>query len=135
MLLIEKNKAKIDYGSFPVIEGDRTQIRQLLQNLISNSLKYHNKDTQLIILIKGELKGSTLHLTIEDNGIGFDQKYCDKIFKPFQRLHGRDEFAGTGIGLAICKKIVDQHNGSITAKSKIGKGTIIMTQLPITSLD
>lgn len=134
-LLIEKNKAKIDYGSFPVIEGDRTQIRQLLQNLISNSLKYHNKDTQLIILIKGELKGSTLHLTIEDNGIGFDQKYCDKIFKPFQRLHGRDEFAGTGIGLAICKKIVDQHNGSITAKSKIGKGTIIMTQLPITSLD
>ena len=128
----------------PTIEADPTQMRQLMQNLISNSLKFQNPDEPLIVKIQSRIfedytvddgGGAThaakmLEFTVEDTGIGFDEIYCDRIFKVFQRLHGRDQYAGTGLGLAVCRKIVERHNGTITAKSKPGQGAKFIVTLP-----
>jgi PAS domain S-box-containing protein len=142
---IEQKKAVITYGSFPEIEMIPTQIRQLFQNLISNALKFSRKDVVPRIEISAELvEGSQLpqartmyrdatfcRITVKDNGIGFDNKYLDRIFIIFQRLHGRNEFEGTGIGLAICKKIAEYHNGFISAESKLNEGSRFEIFLPI----
>ncbi len=137
-LQIEQSGAKVNITSLPTLEADPTQMYQLLQNLVSNALKYHQPGVEPVIQITGL---EAAHLTasggngvyqiqVSDNGIGFDEKYLDRIFQPFQRLHGRDEFEGTGMGLAICRKIVERHGGSITARSTPGGGTTFIIDLP-----
>jgi signal transduction histidine kinase len=104
-------------------------LRQLFQNLVANALKYHRAGVKPVIKVHGETDNGKGRIFVEDNGIGFEEKYLDKIFKPFQRLHGRDEYPGLGIGLAICRKIVERHGGTITACSTPGKGSTFIVTL------
>ena len=130
-LRIERTGAKIEVGELPTIEADPTQMRQLLQNLLSNALKFQRTGETPRIRVEGQpLNGAgTIQLRVEDNGIGFDEKYLDRLFKPFQRLHGQSAYEGTGIGLAICKKIAERHGGGITARSAPGQGTCFLVEL------
>jgi PAS domain S-box-containing protein len=136
---IEKTGGKVEVGALPTIEADAPQMRQLLQNLIGNALKFHapgqspvvKVDSRLLESPPGEAGGGQRYeLTVSDNGIGFDEKYLDRIFAVFQRLHGRQEYEGTGIGLAVCRRIVDRHGGTITARSKPGEGATFIITLP-----
>lgn len=130
---IEDTKAKIILKSLPEVMADPTHMRQLFQNLISNALKFHAEDRPPIIKIKSILsKNKKDHIIIvEDNGIGFDEKYLDRIFSVFQRLHGRETYEGTGIGLAVCRKIVERYDGTITAESKNEQGSTFIITLPV----
>ena len=134
---IAQTEARIVLGQLPTIEADRLQMRQLLQNLIGNALKFHRKaEPPLVKIYSTTIKNQqpsedSCQIIVEDNGIGFDEKYLDRIFNVFQRLHGRTEYEGTGIGLAICRKIVERHQGTITAKSEPGKGASFIVTLKI----
>lgn len=148
---IEQTKGKVEVGDLPTIDADPVQIRQLMQNLIGNALKFHRPDETPVIKVYAEddtlttesfvLDGEEIQtvgsgnqqckIVIQDNGIGFDEKYLDKIFTVFQRLHGRTEYEGSGIGLAVCRKIVERHGGNITAKSKPSEGAKFFITLPI----
>lgn len=142
---IEREDARVEIGELPVIEADPSQMRQLLQNLIGNALKYRRKDVPPVVKIYAAVikerraqKRPGNHPTadfsqiiVEDNGIGFDEKYLDRIFMVFQRLHGRKEYEGTGMGLAVCRKIAERHNGSITASSTPGRGSTFIVTLPL----
>jgi PAS domain S-box-containing protein len=142
-LLIADKKATILYQNLPVAEVIRGQIRQVFQNLISNALKFSKDDVPPVIEIKASLlenksftsreqaNGPFCLLTIEDNGIRFDEKYAGIVFSLFQRLHAKDSFEGTGIGLAITKKIIEKHHGLIQVKSAIGAGTKFMIIIPL----
>ena len=136
LVLLELRLAETDgqieiEGKLPAVHGDRSQLRQLIQNLLSNALKYHQPDLPPKVIISGrELAGGLVAITITDNGIGFDEKYLDRIFLPFQRLHSREEYEGTGIGLAISQKIVNRHGGTITARSRPGAGSSFTITLP-----
>ncbi len=128
---IEESGAVIIVDDLPSAEVDRSQIRQIFQNLIGNSLKFACPDQAPHIEISGRIVDEELvSFAVKDNGIGFDEKYGTRIFAVFQRLHGRSEYPGTGIGLAICKKIVERHRGTITAKSRVGDGSIFTVVLP-----
>jgi PAS domain S-box-containing protein len=133
---IEQLGAQVEIGALPVITADRVQIAQLLQNLVGNGLKFHKPEERPVVKIHGELldilSGSPglCQIVVEDNGIGFDEKYLDRIFQVFQRLHGRTEYEGTGIGLAICRKIVERHGGGLTARSSPGMGAKFIVTLP-----
>jgi len=130
--LLARTKGRVEVGSLPMIEADPIQIHQLIQNLIGNGLKYHKKGEPPIMMIKSiPVDGDQVEISVEDNGIGFDEKYLDRIFKPFQRLHGRFEYEGTGMGLAICHKIVQRHGGEMTATSSPGQGTTFIVRLPL----
>lgn len=133
-LLIEETGAEIELGELPEAEVDESQMRQLFQNLIGNALKFRRAGETPRVAIEGGLvesgSGPLVRLEVRDNGIGFDEQYHDRIFQIFQRLHGKTEFEGTGIGLAICKKIVDRHDGRISARSRIGEGTTFIVELP-----
>jgi len=121
----------IEVGALPRIEADEPQMRQLFQNLIGNAMKYQYKGNKPLVKIYSEIEGDTCRIFVEDNGIGFEEKYVDVIFKPFQRLHGlSSEYEGTGMGLAICRKIVERHGGSITAASQPEKGSRFIITLP-----
>lgn len=128
---IEKTNAKIEIGTLPNLQADAIQMRQLFQNLISNAIKFAKKDVPPIVKISAEVEDSLCRLYFADNGIGFDEKYLDRIFTIFQRLHEREEYEGTGVGLAVCKRIVERHNGSITAKSSPGAGATFIITLPL----
>jgi two-component system CheB/CheR fusion protein len=144
-LLIAEKKAVIHCGKLPVIEAIPVQINQLFNNLIANSLKFSKKDNPPVITISSEMlpdaekvNHKTLipnvhycKICIKDNGIGFEQQYADQIFLIFHRLHGRIEFSGTGIGLALCKKIVVNHHGEINAQSKGTDGALFQILLPL----
>ncbi|PTY38320.1 hypothetical protein BGP77_15295 [Saccharospirillum sp. MSK14-1] len=131
-LSIEETGASIDTGDLPRIDADSSQLRQLLQNLVSNSLKYRHPERPPHILIQGEsLPESRYRLVISDNGIGFDPRYNEQVFEVFKRLHGRSEHPGTGMGLAICRKIVDRHNGIIMANGRQNEGTTFIIDLPV----
>ena len=141
---IEKNEAKINIGSLPVISAVPSLMQQLFHNLLSNALKFRKKTGVPEINInaekmtKGDLLEFTQHvnglpyykITVTDNGIGFDEKDSEAIFKVFKRLHSYNEYAGTGVGLSICKKIVEQHNGFIRAESKLNEGSSFIICLP-----
>jgi PAS domain S-box-containing protein len=127
---IEETGARIEMGALPTIEAYPHLLRLLFQNLLSNALRYRN-EAKPVIRISSREQDENLRITVEDNGIGFDQKYADLIFKPFKRLHKRGELEGTGIGLAICKKIVERHGGKITAKSTPGIGSTFIIELPM----
>lgn len=128
---IERSKGVIEIKSLPKIEADKTQMRQLFQNLIGNALKFHNKTEPPKIEIDSRNKGNGYwEILIQDNGIGMKEEHIKRIFKPFERLHGASEFPGTGMGLAICLKVVTRHRGKIVVKSSLGKGTLYIVDLP-----
>lgn len=140
---IEEKKAIVHKADLPVLMGVPSQLRQLFQNLISNSLKFTNPDVAPVITIiaqrveeksfdsKPSEKGQFCRITVTDNGIGFNEVYLDKIFKIFQSLNDRNAYEGTGIGLAIANKIIEKHNGIITAKSSLGNGASFIMVLPL----
>ena len=105
---------------------------QLLQNLLGNALKFHRPGDPPVVTVTGRAlpDGGRVEVTVSDNGIGFDEKYLDRIFNVFQRLHRRGEYDGTGMGLAIVRKIVDQHGGTVAARSRPGEGATFVVTLP-----
>lgn len=128
---IQQTKGSIITGNLPTLEADKLQMRQLFQNLIGNALKFHRENEVPRVLINSRLsiKGFW-EIKVQDNGIGFEMKYLDRILKPFQRLHTRGSYEGSGMGLAICKKIVENHGGKLTAKSALGSGATFIIVLP-----
>ena len=140
---IEESGGSVTVGKLAKIDADPLQMRQLFQNLIANALKFAKSDSHPVVEVRGEIfEGEVpsvgrstaeqlVRISVTDNGIGFDEKYLDRIFTPFQRLHGRNEYEGTGIGLAVCRKIVERHGGSLTAKSIPGKGSTFTITLPV----
>lgn len=145
-LTIAKCGANIEAGTLPTVSGDASQLGQLFQNLLTNALKFRRSDTPPIIRVtarwisadslptgKRQPMGGALAyhcIEVADNGIGFDEKYVDRIFQIFQRLHGKSEFDGTGIGLAVCEKVAANHGGFISARSKAGQGATFSIFLP-----
>jgi light-regulated signal transduction histidine kinase (bacteriophytochrome) len=129
---IEQLGAEVTFGEMPTVMGDTTQLEQLFLNLIGNALKYHKQDTPPRVEITAALLDEnrvTIH--VSDNGIGFKEQYLQRIFQPFQRLHARHEYEGTGIGLALCDKIARRHGGTIVATSKPGEGSVFSVTLPL----
>ena len=122
---------RIVIGGLPVIDADALQMRQLLQNLASNALKFHREDEPPVVEIGGSVANGHVSITVADNGIGFEEKYADRIFTMFERLHGRGKYDGTGIGLAICRKIAERHGGTISATSTPGSGSRFTVVLPV----
>ena len=146
---IEQTGGCVEIGELPTIDADPSQMRQLFQNLIGNALKFHRPEEKPVVKIYSKnysltggsfiIEGKQIHtdgdnsceIVIEDNGIGFEEKYLDRIFTVFQRLHGRAEYEGSGIGLAVCRKIVERQGGTITASSQPGKGSAFFITLPV----
>lgn len=128
---IKDKKAIITYVNLPEIMGDKTQIRQLFKSLINNAIKFTKESQIPEVNITAQHKGSMVEFKIEDNGIGIDKKHINRIFMIFQRLHSRSEYDGTGIGLALCKKIVERHNGSMKVESVLNQGSTFYCSLPI----
>jgi PAS domain S-box-containing protein len=141
---IEQVGGKVEVGDLPTIEADATQIYQLFLHLIGNALKFHRPDLPPLVKVHAKLLKSRTRqsagsppdagfyeITIQDNGIGFDEKYLDRIFQVFQCLYSPGEYEGTGIGLATCRKIVERHGGEITAQGKPGQGAIFIVILPV----
>ena len=129
---IAESGGRVEVGELPVIDADALQMRQLLQNLLGNALKYRQKDTPPVVRLSCSNGGQHCMITVSDNGIGFNEKYASKIFRMFVRLHGRAEYEGSGIGLAICRKIVERHGGTIVATSTAGAGATFTVTLPVT---
>ncbi len=133
-LRLDSSSGKVVVGPLPTIEGDPTQLRQLFQNLIGNSLKYRAPNRAPVVRIDASetrlLGQPAWCIRVEDNGIGFDMRHANKIFAPFQRLHARDEFEGSGIGLAIVKRIVNRHGGLVFAEGQPGVGSVFKITLP-----
>jgi signal transduction histidine kinase len=136
---IETTGGKVDVDPLPTIDADPVQMRQLFQNLIANALKFHRPAVPPVVRITSAPpdahNGSppaSYEIRVTDNGIGFDEKYLDRIFNVFQRLHGRGTYEGTGIGLAVCRKIVERHGGTITAHSRENEGSAFVVTLPAT---
>ncbi|KAA9349451.1 sensor histidine kinase [Larkinella humicola] len=145
-LAIAETGAQVQVESLPMVAGDVTQLEQLFQNLIGNALKFHRAGVAPHIHIRSQTVGaedvpptirparrvpSYHRIEVADNGIGFEGKYVDRIFQVFQRLHGRNNFSGTGIGLAICEKVVVNHGGAITARSQPNQGATFIIYLPV----
>lgn len=130
---IAETGGRVEVGELPVIEADALQMRQLLQNLVGNALKYRRTDKPPVVRIScSSPDRQHCTITVADNGIGFNQEYAEKIFKMFERLHGRMEYEGSGIGLAVCRKIVERHGGTIAATSTAGQGATFTVTLPVT---
>jgi len=141
---IERNKAEIRYGKLPVISAVPGLMHQLFHNLLSNAIKFRRKDVPPVIEIKAETlshdeqqrfmphaNGTTFYkISFRDNGIGFESKHTSEIFKVFKRLHSYHEYEGTGVGLSICKKIIEKHGGFIMAESEVDKGSCFIIGLP-----
>ena len=143
---IEQTSAHIDVGELPRIQADPLQMRQLFQNLIGNALKFHRSDVAPLVTIRATSwdrltpetdppvpAGQGIRITVADNGIGFDQAYAERVFELFQRLHGRGSYEGTGIGLAICRKIAQRHGGSVQVRSREGEGSVFFIDLPMSA--
>ncbi len=134
---VRSTQGTVEIAALPTIQADPLQMRQLLQNLIGNALKFHKPDTPPHVHVSAQIlsepspKGTHCLLTVKDNGIGFDEKYLDRIFTVFQRLHGRGVYEGTGIGLAVVRKIVERHGGTVTAHSTVGQGATFLVTLPV----
>jgi signal transduction histidine kinase len=128
---IRSSQGKVEVGELPTVSGDPLQMQQLFQNLIGNALKFHREGVPPEVKVSSR-PGSpgSVEICVEDNGTGFDVSMLEQIFHPFHRLHGRSEYEGSGIGLAICRKIAERHGGSITATSEVGKGSTFIVALP-----
>ena len=129
-MVIKENNATVSHDPLPEVIADSTQMVQLFQNLILNGIRFHGEETPKIH-ITAEKKASEWVFSVQDNGIGIDPQYSEKIFEIFKRFHTRDEYSGTGIGLSICKRIVERHGGHIWVESKLGKGSTFYFTLPI----
>lgn len=134
---IAETGGQVEVGSLPTIQADPTQMRQLLQNLIGNGLKFHRPGSPPRIFVRGEIRrdegGEAIcELIVADEGIGFEPRYAERILNLFQRLHGRNEYEGTGMGLAICRKIVERHGGTIVPLGEPGRGATFVVSLPVT---
>lgn len=139
---VRANHGEVEVSPLPIIEADPMQMRQVFQNLIGNALKFHRPEIPPHVKISAEVSNEAgdnpsperqiCTIRVEDNGIGFDEKYLDRIFTVFQRLHGKGQFEGTGVGLAVVRKIITRHNGTITAQSTPGEGSTFIIVLPIT---
>jgi signal transduction histidine kinase len=114
----------------PIIDADPTQMRQLFQNLIDNGLKFSRPNDKPVVQIRAQRLNEVCQIIVKDNGIGFEEKHLDRIFTVFQRLHGRGEYEGTGVGLPICRKIAERHGGTITAMSTPNQGATFIVTLP-----
>ncbi|MGB0860761.1 MAG: sensor histidine kinase, partial [Pseudoalteromonas spongiae] len=141
-IAINESNATITLATMPKIEGDESQLQQLFLNLLSNALKFRQADKAPEINVTvseadapaqhlDDITSEWIQIDVCDNGIGFEQDYSDKIFTPFQRLHSRTAYKGTGIGLSVCRRIVERHGGQITAHSEVGQGTTFTMILPI----
>jgi two-component system sensor kinase FixL len=141
---IERVGGRVEIEKLPVIQADPLQMRQLLQNLIANALKFHRPDVPPVVKVSGRFAHGRLHrpaglvpadeqclLTVEDNGIGFEPKNQERIFDLFERLNSRGSFEGVGIGLALCRKIVERHGGRISARGVPGQGSVFEVRLPV----
>lgn len=146
-VLIENEEGTVEIGVLPVVTGDRLQMGQLLQNLIANGLKFHPRGKRPMVRVYGRWAGSAagfpgetpdsrgesrsaVEIIVEDDGIGIEAKHWERVFIPFHRLHNRSEFPGTGMGLAICRKITERHNGQIRGEGVLGKGARLVVTLP-----
>jgi light-regulated signal transduction histidine kinase (bacteriophytochrome) len=127
--VIKETNTTITYKPLPVIIADESQMIQLLQNLISNAIKFRSEESPRIN-VSGDLKADKWIFSVSDNGIGIDSKNFDRIFIIFQRLHKKEEYSGTGIGLAVCKKIIQRHRGKIWVESELGKGSTFYFSIP-----
>jgi PAS domain S-box-containing protein len=137
---VERSGGRVEMGEMMTLEADPLQMRQLLQNLIGNALKFHRPGEPPLVKVwceraasgggQGHAGGGLCRVLVADNGIGFDEKYLDRIFTVFQRLHGRHAYEGTGVGLAVCRRIAERHGGSITATSEPGRGSTFVVTLP-----
>jgi len=124
--------ARVEIGELPVIDADSLEMRQLLQNLIGNAIKYRRSGETPVITLEAErAAGPVCSIRVRDNGIGFKQEYAEKVFKMFERLHNRAQYGGSGIGLAVCRRIAERHGGSIAATSTIGEGSTFTVDLPV----
>lgn len=137
---LQQTGGKVEIKDLPVVDADPFQMRQLFQNMISNGLKFHKPDEPPLVHVSGRIiepqdPDGPLHpvceISIADNGIGFEEQYRERIFEVFQRLHGRQEYEGTGIGLAICRRIIERHHGSVSVTSVPGGGTTFWIRLPV----
>lgn len=136
---IHRGGGRVELGPLPSLEADPLQMRQLLQNLIGNGLKFSRPGAPPLVKVESRLLNHAgengdvprCEISVRDNGIGFEEVYLDRIFDLFQRLHGRHEYEGTGMGLAICRKIVERHGGTITAESSPGEGATFLVTLPL----
>jgi len=135
---IEMVKGRVEVGLLPVIDAEPLQMRQLLQNLIGNALKFRRPEEPPVVKVEAQIipdpqnpEKQLCRLTVSDNCIGFEEKYAERIFQVFQRLHTRNEYEGTGMGLAIVRKIALHHGGDIIAKSKPGEGSTFILTVPL----
>jgi light-regulated signal transduction histidine kinase (bacteriophytochrome) len=129
-LYIKQSNATVTHDALPEVMADNTQLAQVFQNLIANGIKFHSEKAPKIN-ISAEKKANEWLFSVRDNGIGIEPQYSEKIFEVFKRLHKKEEYPGTGIGLAICKKIVERHGGRIWVESELGKGSTFCFMLPI----
>ncbi len=129
-LIITENEVTVSHGSLPVVVADNTQLAQVFQNLIANGIKFHSEKAPKIY-ISAEKKSNEWVFSVQDNGIGIDPQYSEKIFEVFKKLHKKEEYSGTGIGLAVCKKIVERQGGRIWVESELGKGSTFYFTIPI----
>lgn len=127
---IEESGASIVLEHLEPVLGDPSQLTQLFTNVVSNAVKYRRPDVPPRVVITTRRSDERVEVAVSDNGIGFDDKYLTKIFEPFERLHGRSEYGGTGIGLALCRAIVQRHGGSITAHGTLDEGAVVTFDLP-----
>jgi light-regulated signal transduction histidine kinase (bacteriophytochrome) len=141
---IDELRAQVEIGALPTVSGDRAQLSQLFQNLVSNALKFHRQGVTPTVRVRSEIvraqsprfagespAGNLCLITVDDNGIGFDPKYADRIFSAFERLHSRADYEGTGIGLSIARKIAWRHRGELIATSSPGVGSTFTLTLPL----
>jgi signal transduction histidine kinase len=129
---LQETGGNVEVERLPTVEADPSQMNQLFQNLIGNALKFHKESKKPLVKVASRQGNGVYRISVKDNGIGFDEQHLVKIFAPFQRLHGKTgSYEGTGMGLAICKKIVERHGGTITARSTPGKGSVFIINLPV----
>jgi len=129
------SSSHIKIKPLPSVQGIQSLVRQVFQNIISNAIKYSNNEDQPTIVLEGQTMGNEVVFSISDNGVGFDTKYSEKLYGMFERLHTDDQFEGTGVGLALCKKIMDRHHGRIWAVSSEGKGSTFYLAFPVNVSD
>jgi signal transduction histidine kinase len=129
--VIQQSGGSVEIGELPTVAADPLQMRQLVQNLISNAIKFRREGVPPKVRVSGRVRGRFAEIEFADNGIGFEPRYQTRIFRVFERLHGRGAYPGTGIGLALCRKIVDRHGGTINAESTPGQGSTFTVTLPV----
>jgi signal transduction histidine kinase len=128
---IERTGAQVTAAPLGMLRADPVQMRQLLQNLVSNALKFHRPDVEPEVRIDATRDERSVRISVQDNGIGFDPRYSQRIFRVFERLNGRSDFPGTGIGLALCRKIAERHQGAIVAEGELDRGARFTVALPL----